>query len=204
VPVAPWVTVTAADRAGDQEWLRRRLVSLGFPVFVKPARAGSSVGVTKVDGPDGLDAALDIAFAEDSRVLVERGLVGRELEIGVLGGRDGGPTRVSAVGEIVITGRDFYDFAAKYLDAPGVELVCPAPLGEGEQFELERLAARAFDAIGGEGLSRVDVFLTDEGFVVNEINTMPGFTPISMFPRCWQQSGVAYPDLITELISLAR
>ncbi|MDH2442795.1 D-alanine--D-alanine ligase [Amnibacterium sp. CER49] len=204
VPVAPWVTVTAADRAGDREWLRRRLASLGFPVFVKPARAGSSVGVTKVEGPDGLDAALDIAFAEDSRVLVERGMTGRELEIGVLGGRDGGPTRVSAVGEIVITGRDFYDFAAKYLDAPGVELVCPAPLGEGEQFELERLAARAFDSIGGEGLARVDVFLTDEGFVVNEINTMPGFTPISMFPRCWQQSGVAYPDLITELIALAR
>jgi D-alanine-D-alanine ligase len=204
VPVAPWVTLTRADLAGDPAWLRRRMTSLGFPVFVKPARAGSSVGVTKVDGPDGLEEALDTAFAEDSRVLIERGVAGRELEVGVLGGRDGRPTRVSAVGEIVVTGRPFYDFAAKYLDAPGVDLICPAPLGDGERFDLERLAVRAFEAIDGEGLARIDVFLTDEGFVVNEINTMPGFTPISMFPRCWQESGLAYPDLIAELIALAR
>ena len=204
VPVAPWVTLSLADRTGDEAWFRRRIAALGFPLFVKPARAGSSVGVTKVDGPDGIDAALDIAFAEDSRVLVERGMTGRELEVAVLAGRDGGPTRVSAVGEIVVTGRPFYDFAAKYLDAPGVDLVCPAPLGDGERMDLERLAAQAFEAIDGAGLARVDVFLTGEGFVVNEINTMPGFTPISMFPRCWQESGLAYPDLIAELIALAR
>jgi D-alanine-D-alanine ligase len=188
VPVAPWVTLDAADRAGDDAWFRRRIASLGFPVFVKPSRAGSSVGVTKVDDAVGIDAALDVAFAED----------------GVLGARDGGPVRVSAVGEILVTGRPFYDFAAKYLDAPGVDLVCPAPLEDGERRDLERLAARAFTAIDGSGLARVDVFLTGEGFVVNEINTMPGFTPISMFPRCWQESGLAYPDLIAELIALAR
>jgi D-alanine-D-alanine ligase len=204
VPVAPWVTFSEADRRGDDAWLRRRVAGLGYPVFVKPARAGSSVGVTKVDGPDGLDAALDTAFAEDSRVLVERGLTGRELEVGVLGGRDGGGVRVSAIGEIIVTGRPFYDFAAKYLDAPGVDLVCPAQLGDGERMDLERLAVRAFEAIDGRGLARIDVFLTGEGFVVNEINTMPGFTPISMFPRCWQESGLAYPDLITDLLEQAR
>jgi D-alanine-D-alanine ligase len=204
VPVAPWVTLAEEDRRGDVAWLRRRVAGLGYPVFVKPARAGSSVGVTKVDVPDELDAALDTAFAEDSRVLVERGLEGRELEVGVLGARNGGGVRVSAVGEIIVTGRPFYDFAAKYLDAPGVDLVCPAELGEGERMDLERLAVRAFEAIDGRGLARIDVFLTGEGFVVNEINTMPGFTPISMFPRCWQESGLAYPDLITDLIEQAR
>ena len=172
-------------------------------MFVKPARAGSSVGVSKVDDAEGLERALDMAFAEDSKVLVERGVSGRELEIGMLGSRTGGPARTSAVGEVVVTGRDFYDFDAKYLDAPGIELVCPAPLGDGEQLDLERTAQRAFEAIDGRGLARVDLFLTEEGFVVNEINTMPGFTPISMFPRCWQESGLSYPDLIAELIELA-
>ena len=204
VPVAPWITLTAADRAGDDAFLRRRVASLGYPVFVKPARAGSSVGVSKVEEPEGLDRALDVAFAEDSRVLVERMVRGRELEIGMLGARTGGPARTSAVGEIVVTGRGFYDFEAKYLDAPGVDLVCPAPLGDGERADLERTAQRAFEAIDGRGLARVDVFLTEDGYVVNEINTMPGFTPISMFPRCWQESGVSYPDLIAELIELAR
>ncbi|MGN6443992.1 D-alanine--D-alanine ligase family protein [Amnibacterium sp.] len=204
VLVAPWITLHRADRAGDPVYLRRRVAALGYPVFVKPARAGSSVGVSRVEEPEGLDHALDKAFAEDSKVLVERGVRGRELEIGMLGSRTGGAARVSAVGEIVVTGRDFYDFEAKYLDAPGVDLVCPAPLGDGERLDLERTAQRAFEAIDGRGLARVDLFLTDEGFVVNEINTMPGFTPISMFPRCWQESGVAYPDLIAELIELAR
>jgi D-alanine-D-alanine ligase len=204
VPVAPWVTLLPADRTGDPAFLRRRVAALGYPVFVKPARAGSSVGVSKVEGPEGLERALDVAFAEDSRVLVERMVSGRELEIGMLGSRTGGAARTSAVGEILVTGRAFYDFEAKYLDAPGVDLVCPARLGDGERQDLERTAVRAFEAIDGRGLARVDVFLTAEGFVVNEINTMPGFTPISMFPRCWQESGVSYPDLITELIELAR
>ena len=204
VPVAPWVTVHPGDRAGDPAFLRRRVAALGYPVFVKPARAGSSVGVTKVADADHLLPALDIAFAEDSRVLVERAVAGRELEIGMLGARTGGSPRTSAVGEIVVTGREFYDFEAKYLDAPGVDLLCPAPLGDGERAEIERVAVRAFEAIDGRGLARVDVFLTEEGVVVNEINTMPGFTPISMFPRCWQESGLAYPDLITELVELAR
>ncbi|WP_092965107.1 D-alanine--D-alanine ligase family protein [Agromyces sp. CF514] len=202
IPVAPWVTLTRAALEADAELWTRRVHALGLPAFVKPARAGSSVGVTKVSDWSELDAALDVAFAEDRTVLVEQAVPGREIEIAVLEGREG--VRVSVAGEVVVTGRDFYDFEAKYLDAPGVDLVCPAELGDGETFELERIARRAFEAIGAEGLARVDVFLGDEGFVVNEINTMPGFTPISMFPTCWLNTGLSYPELIGELIDVGH
>ncbi|MCD2442488.1 D-alanine--D-alanine ligase [Agromyces sp. SYSU K20354] len=202
IEVAPWVTLTRSALDDDPELWKRRVHGLGLPVFVKPARAGSSVGVTKVSDWSELHGALDIAFAEDGAVLIESAVVGREIECGVLEGRPGDGVRVSVAGEVVVTGRDFYDFDAKYLDAAGVELICPADLGDGELFELQRIARRAFEAIGGQGLARVDVFLTGEGFVVNEINTMPGFTPISMFPTCWLNSGLSYADLITELIEV--
>jgi len=203
VPVAPWITVTAADWNADADQVRSDAHYLGYPQFVKPARAGSSVGVSKVAGPAELDAAIETALAEDDKVLVESALIGREVEIAVLGGRPGEPARASVAGEIVMTGREFYDFAAKYLDAPGIDLVCPADLTAAELATMQALAIRAFEAIGGEGLARVDFFLTADGFVVNEINTMPGFTPISMFPKCWEASGVTYPELIAELIDLA-
>jgi D-alanine-D-alanine ligase len=203
IPVAPWQTVTAHRWRTEPAGVRSAAQALGLPAFVKPARAGSSVGVSKVSSWDDLPAAIETALAEDDRVLIESSVSGREVEIAVLGGRPGEPTRASVAGEIVITGRDFYDFAAKYLDAPGIELVCPAALTDAELAEMRDLSVRAFDAIGGEGLARVDFFLTAEGFVVNELNTMPGFTPISMFPRCWQESGLAYPDLIDELIQVA-
>jgi D-alanine-D-alanine ligase len=202
VHVAPWVTVSRAQLAREPELWDRRIRALGLPAFVKPARAGSSVGVSKVHDWGELEAALDIAFAEDHTVLVESGIAGREVECAVLQGRDEGPTRVSVAGEIVFTGREFYDFDAKYRDAPGIELVCPAELTSGELEEMQRIAARSFDAIGGRGLARVDFFYTGSDFIVNEINTMPGFTPISMFPACWLASGLTYPDLITELIEL--
>ncbi len=202
VPVAPWVTVTRAGLAENHDLWQRRMQGIDLPVFVKPARAGSSVGVSKVTAWDQLETALETAFAEDHRVLVEAAIVGREVECGVLQGRDGAPPRVSLAGEIVITGREFYDFDAKYLDAPGVELVCPSPLREQELAELQRIAARSFEAIGGAGLARVDFFFTGSEFIVNEINTMPGFTPISMFPACWLASGMSYPELIDELITL--
>jgi D-alanine-D-alanine ligase len=204
VPVVPWVTLTRAALAHDRPLWERRVRSLGLPVFVKPARAGSSVGVSKVTDWEELDAALDVAFAEDGTVLVEQAVVGREVECGVLEGREGGAARVSVAGEIVISGREFYDFEAKYLDAPGIDLVCPAELHEGELAEMRRIAARAFEALGGEGLARVDFFFTGTEFFVNEVNTMPGFTPISMFPKCWIASGMPYDELITELIDLAR
>lgn len=206
IAVAPWVTVTEAGWRHDPQLWRSRMEGLDLPAFVKPARAGSSLGVSRIGSWDGLDEALTIAFAEDDRVLVESGIVGREIECGVLGARAddaaGGATRVSVAGEVVLTGGGFYDFAAKYLGAAGVELVCPAELSDGELSEMQRIAARAFETIGGSGLARIDFFLTEGGFVLNEINTMPGFTPISMFPRCWQASGVDYPTLITELIEL--
>ncbi len=202
IEVAPWVSLTPTRWAEQRELFERRIRALGLPVFVKPSRAGSSVGVTKVADWDALDAAVELAFAEDTTVLVEAAVVGREVECAVLEGRDGGEPRVSLAGEIVVTGREFYDFEAKYLDPDAAELICPAELHDGEQREMRRIAARAFEAIGGAGLARVDFFLTGEGFVVNEINTMPGFTPISMFPSCWQASGVSYPELITELIEL--
>ncbi|WP_116239927.1 D-alanine--D-alanine ligase family protein [Microbacterium sp. AG157] len=200
VPVVPWVAVTRADLARDRELWERRIRALDLPVFVKPNEAGSSVGVTKVSRWEDLDAALDTAFAEDGLVLIEKAIVGREVECGVLPGRDGGPVRVSVAGEIVVTGREFYDFEAKYLGAAGVDLVCPADLREGELGEMQRIAAQAFEAIGGQGLARVDFFYTGTEFYVNEVNTMPGFTPISMFPTCWIASGLSYPDLITDLL----
>lgn len=202
VDVAPWETITLDESVRDPDACRRRVESLGLPAFVKPARAGSSVGVSRIDDISQLDTALELAFAEDDKVLVEQAIIGREIECGVLGGRGGEPARASVPGEVIVTGRDFYDFAAKYLDAPGVELVCPAVLTDGQQWAVQRIALRVFDVIGGAGLARVDFFLTASGIIVNEVNTMPGFTPISMFPKCWQASGVSYPELITELIEL--
>jgi len=202
IAVAPWVALTPAGWAARRGELEGGIRDLGLPVFVKPSRAGSSVGVTKVTDWSALDAAVETAFAEDGTVLVEAAVVGREVECAVLEGRGGAAPRVSVAGEIVVTGREFYDFEAKYLDPDAAQLICPAVLSDAELAEMQRLAARAFEAIGGSGLARVDFFLGEGGFVVNEINTMPGFTPISMFPSCWQASGVSYPELITELVEL--
>jgi D-alanine-D-alanine ligase len=202
VVVAPWRTVRRRDWDAAPERVAADVEALGYPLFVKPARAGSSVGVSRVDSPAGLPAAMRKAFAEDHKVLVESAVVGREIECAVLGGRDGAPPRTSVAGEIVLAGDTFYDFESKYLGAPGADLVCPADLAPGDLTEMQRLAALAFEAIDGTGLARVDFFLTDDGWVVNEVNTMPGFTPISMFPACWLASGLSYPELIDELIAL--
>ncbi|WP_130179098.1 D-alanine--D-alanine ligase family protein [Cryobacterium sp. SO1] len=201
--VAPWHTVTADDWAETPDQAYAALTELGLPAFVKPARAGSSVGVSRVVSPDQLAEAMAVALAEDDKVLIEAGLVGRELEVAVLQGRPGDPAHASVAGEVVVTGRDFYDFAAKYLDAAGIELVCPANLAAADLAEMQRVAVRAFEAIDARGLARVDFFLTADGWVINEINTMPGFTPISMFPSCWLASGYTYPQLIDELIEVA-
>ncbi len=204
IAVAPWVVLSARDWATSPEKAHAALDELGLPVFVKPARAGSSVGVSRVASLADLDAAMTLALAEDDKVLIEAAVVGREIECAVLGGRAGAGARASSVaGEVVLTGRDFYDFDSKYLAAPGVELECPADLTGELLAELQELSVRAFNAIDGAGLARVDFFLGDDGFVLNEINTMPGFTPISMFPKCWQESGMSYPALIDELIALA-
>ncbi|MFG6491724.1 D-alanine--D-alanine ligase family protein [Microbacterium sp. P03] len=207
VPVAPWVTVRKREWSGDPDAtadVARRAAAFSFPWFVKPARAGSSVGVSKVHGPEELAAALEIAFAEDDKVLVEEGLRGREIEVGVLEGRGGASDRASLPGEIVLTTREFYDFEGKYLGGDGVDVVCPAELAGSEIDALQRMALEAFEAVAGQGLARVDFFLSEDGPVVNELNTMPGFTPISMFPKCWIASGLTYSALISELVDTAR
>jgi D-alanine-D-alanine ligase len=203
IAVAPWQTVTALDWQSRRSAVVADIEQMPLPVFVKPSRAGSSVGVSKVSEWSQLVAAMDVAFAEDDRVLVENAIVGREIECAVLQGRPGEATRASVAGEIVVTGREFYDFEAKYLGASGIELVCPADLTPAQLADLQEQSVRAFEALGAAGLARVDFFLTDTGLVLNEINTMPGFTPISMFPRCWQETGLGYSELITELIEVA-
>lgn len=200
--VAPWVVIREADWRRDRDGEVARASSMPFPVFVKPARAGSSVGVSRATDAASLAAAVDAGLAEDVKVLVERAVVGREIECAVLADADGGAPRVSVAGEIVTAADGFYDFATKYLDPDAASLVCPADLSSERLAEVQELARRAFRAIDGTGLARVDFFLTDTGFVVNEVNTMPGFTPISMFPKCWLASGMSYPELVDELIRL--
>ncbi|HLP23360.1 MAG TPA: D-alanine--D-alanine ligase family protein [Microbacteriaceae bacterium] len=203
IAVAPWHAVTSESWQSAPESAIAAAERLGYPVFVKPARAGSSVGVSKVHGPDALNDALRLAFAEDTIVLIEAMVPGRELEVAVLGGTSGARARASVAGEIVLSGREFYDFEGKYLGGAGVTLECPATLSPDELAHIQAVAVRAFEAIGAEGLARVDFFWGEE-LVVNEINTSPGFTPISMYPRCWQESGLGYTDLITELIASAH
>lgn len=203
IAVAPWLTVRASRWAAEADEVRADVEALGYPVFVKPARAGSSVGVSKVHDETELDEAMRLALAEDDKVLIEVGMTGREIEVAVLEGRNGGPARVSLPGEIVLTTREFYDFEGKYLGGDGAEVVCPADLTDDEIERIRDVAARVFEAVEGRGLVRVDVFLTPDGdIVVNEPNTMPGFTPISMYPKCWIASGLSYAELITELIEL--
>lgn len=204
IPVTDHVVIHQGDWLADPESALEKVRGLGgLPLFVKPARAGSSVGVSKVSNMSEFENALGIAFEQDSKLVVERQVIGRELECAVLEGLYEAAPRVSIAGEIVVHGREFYDFEAKYQDKDSVELIIPAKVSDGELAEMQKIARSAFRAIGGAGLARVDFFLTDKGFLVNEINTMPGFTPISMFPALWQESGISYPELIDELISLA-
>jgi D-alanine-D-alanine ligase len=200
--VAPWTTVLRREWAADPVDVAEAVAAHGWPLFVKPARAGSSMGVSRVDEPSQLGAAMALAFEHDSKVIVEPRVIGREVEVAVLEGRDGVP-RTSLPGEIVVDEAGFYDFESKYLGGDE-SLLCPAPLTEAQTDEIRSIGARAFEAIGGAGLARVDCFLTDDGFVVNEVNTMPGFTPLSMYPRCWAASGVSYAELVAELIELGR
>jgi D-alanine-D-alanine ligase len=202
IRVAPWSTVLRREWDFDPVDVAERVAAHGFPLFVKPARAGSSMGVSRVDEPAQLAPALTLAFEHDSKVIVEPRIVGREVEVAVLEGRDGTP-RTSLPGEIVVAEDGFYDFEAKYLGGDE-QLLCPAPLTDDETDGIRSIGARAFEVLGCSGLARVDTFLTPDGFVVNEVNTMPGFTPLSMYPRCWAATGLTYPELVTELIELGR
>ena len=179
---------------------------LGLPVFVKPARGGSSIGVSRVTAWDQLPVAVEFARRHDPKVIVEAAIVGREIECGVLEFPDG-RVEASTVGEIRVAGvrgreDGFYDFETKYL-ADSAELDVPAKVADDVADELRDLAIRAFRAIDCQGLARVDFFLTDGGPLINEINTMPGFTTISMYPRMWAASGVDYPTLLATMVETA-
>ncbi|MFD8425290.1 D-alanine--D-alanine ligase family protein [Streptomyces sp. NPDC059668] len=203
--VGPYMVIRPREWELDPAGARKRVAEFagehGWPLFIKPARAGSSFGITKVDSFEGLDEAFEEARRHDPKIIVEALLRGREIECGVLEFEDG--PRASVPAEIPpVQSHDFYDFEAKYIDsAPGI---VPAPLTEEQTAEVRRLAVEAFDAASCEGLVRADFFLTEDGeFVINEINTMPGFTPISMYPRMWQETGVGYPELVDLLVQAA-
>lgn len=199
---APYVVTS------DREWNANQSAALGrirdslpLPVFVKPARAGSSVGVAKVTDWQDLHASIERAREHDPKIVVEAAVVGREIECGVLDRMDGSGPEASVCAEITVRGEhEFYDFAAKYLDNEA-ELTVPADLAAPVAAKVQAAACRAYDALGCEDYARVDFFLTDTGsVVVNEVNTIPGFTPISMFPRMWAASGISYPALVERLV----
>jgi D-alanine-D-alanine ligase len=208
LPVAEHLVVFDRDWQADHLAVLARIPDLfALPVFVKPARGGSSLGITRVTEWAGLAQAMEVARQHDPKVLVEAAVDGREIECGVLDGEHGGPPETSVPAEILVRGRDFYDFEAKYHDEAGTEFAVPAELTAAQSTQVRDLAVRAFRAVGCEGLARVDFFLCPDGsWLVNELNTMPGFTPASMFPRMWEATGLGYPQLVDRLVrnALAR
>ncbi|WP_026414680.1 D-alanine--D-alanine ligase family protein [Actinomadura oligospora] len=204
LPVGPYVTMT------DREWRRERkrkldeIAELGLPVFVKPARAGSSMGITRVADEADIEAAIETAREHDPKVIVEAAIEGREIECGVLQGVGDAPAEASVPAEIRMANQhDFYDFETKYLDG-STSLSIPPDLPADAIDEVRRVAVRAFEALDCEGLARVDFFYTTDGrWVLNEINTMPGFTPTSAFPQMWAATGLDYPSLVDRLIQTA-
>jgi D-alanine-D-alanine ligase len=226
LPIGPYVVVRDRDWAGTTEPAliepgrqglagatagpgeRKRVLDeiseLGWPVFVKPARGGSSVGTSKACDPAELEQAIETAREHDTKVLVEAAIEGMEVECAVLEGTDGGPPEASLPGQVLVGGgADFYDFRAKYL-AEETGMVIPAPIPDRHIAEIRRLACAAFEAISCEGLARVDFFYTPDGRVlVNEINTMPGMTPASGFPKMWEATGLPLPQLMDRIIQTA-
>jgi D-alanine-D-alanine ligase len=206
IPIGKFLAVRSRDRLPPY---REAVETLGSPLFIKPANMGSSVGIAKVRGPEEYQRAAGDAFRYDSKIIIEEFIKGRELECAVLGNEE---VRASVPGEI-IPRHEFYSYDAKYLDEHGATLVIPAQVEEQVKERIQRLAVRTFQVLGCEGLSRVDFFLrelpegtgsdTADYILVNEINTMPGFTRISMYPKLWEASGISYTELITRLIELA-
>lgn len=197
LPIGDYVVL----RPGQSSPTANEVDRLGFPLFVKPARGGSSIGVSRVCAESELASAIADARRHDPKVIVEAAIDGRELECGVLEFPDGS-VRASTIGEIRVPGVGVYDFDTKYLD-DAAELDVPAAVDDQVAKTLQSLAIRTFTALDCQGLARVDFFLTDSGPVVNEINTMPGFTTISMFPRMWGATGVDYPTLLGTMVETA-
>jgi D-alanine-D-alanine ligase len=206
LPIGPHVVVSDRDWRSPAE--RKRVLDeiseLGWPLFIKPARGGSSIGTSMAGNAAELEAAIETAREHDPKVLVEAAIGGMEVECAVLEGLDGAGPEASLPGQVIVdSGYEFYDFQAKYL-ASDTSMVIPAPIPAADIETIRRLACAAFDAISCEGLARVDFFYTPDGkILVNEINTMPGMTPASGFPRMWAATGVALPDLVDRIIQTA-
>jgi D-alanine-D-alanine ligase len=202
IPIVEFEVVHERAWLEDPGAVVARAEHLGYPRFAKPAALGSSVGITKVHGPEELGSAMDEAFRFGRRAVLERGVEGaREIECAVLGNDD---PIASVAGQIVPTGHEFYSYEAKYLDEQGSQLLIPAPIDRATMQEVQRLAVAAFRAIECAGMARVDFFLTPEDhLLVNEVNTIPGFTSISMYPKLWAASGLSYPELVDRLVGLA-
>ncbi|HYD47581.1 MAG TPA: D-alanine--D-alanine ligase family protein [Terriglobales bacterium] len=201
LPVVPFVTTSRARLAADAEGERQRIGELGLPLFVKPANLGSSVGISKVDAWAELDSAIDTAAGYDTKLVIERGIDAREIECAVLGNDE---PEASIAGE-VCPQADFYSYEAKYVDDKGAKLLIPAPISAAEMAWVRALAVQVFRELELAGMARVDFFL-ERGtgqWYVNEVNTLPGFTNISMYPKLWEASGLPYGELITRLIDLA-
>ena len=202
IPQAPWLTILTRDWTRDRDVIEGRIAAeLGFPCFVKPANMGSSVGITKVKDVGALPAALELAAAYDRKLVVERGVDARELEISVLGNDD---PIASAISEIEPAG-EFYDYTAKYVDEDGATFTLPAQIPAEKSEELRALAIQAYRAIDCTGMARVDFFL-ERGtgqILLNEINTIPGFTAISQYPKMWDASGLPFAELVERLIGYA-
>jgi D-alanine-D-alanine ligase len=201
IPVVPWIAVQRADWERDPKAIRRAVEKkFKYPVFVKPATLGSSVGMTKVHSRAELGPALDLAAEFAMKIMIERAVSAREIEVSVLGNHD---PRASIPGEIV-PHREFYDYAAKYLEE-GTQLLIPAKLKKSEIKKVQAMAVTAFRALELSGMARVDFFIEKRGgkIFLNEVNTIPGFTSISMYPKLWEANGIPFRELITKLIDLA-
>ena len=201
IPVVPWIAVQRADWERQPKEIRRAIEKkFKYPVFVKPATLGSSVGMTKVHSRAELGPALDLAAEFAMKILVERAVSAREIEVSVLGNHD---PRASIPGEIV-PHREFYDYAAKYLEE-GTQLLIPAKLKKSEVKKVQAMAVTAFRALELSGMARVDFFIEKRGgkIFLNEVNTIPGFTSISMYPKLWEANGIPFRELISKLIDLA-
>jgi D-alanine-D-alanine ligase len=203
LPIAKFISFLRTQWENDARSVEARVIDeIGFPCFVKPANLGSSVGISKAVDPESLNEAIALAAKYDRKIIIEKGIDGREIELSVLGNDE---PIASLPGEIIPQSAEFYDYKTKYIDDKGARLVIPAELEAESIAEVQRLAIRAFQAIDGAGLARVDFFLerATNQWLINEINTLPGFTSISMYPKLWEASGIGYSQLIDRLIDLA-
>jgi D-alanine-D-alanine ligase len=214
LPICPYVVVRDRDWQGgpsaggtataERKRIYDAIAELGYPVFVKPARGGSSIGTSKANDQAAVTEAIEVARRYDTKVIVERAVDGAEIECAVLEGLDGGPPDTSLPGQLVIAGgEEFYDFEAKYLDPTG-SMAIPAPVPQDVIDEIRRMAGVAFDAVSCQGFARVDFFYTRDGTVlINEINTIPGMTATSYFPKMWEATGLPLPQLLDRMITTA-